>query len=59
MNASLAFRERLQEFDKEASDGLSDLERAARYAELAAALIIRESVGRREPPLVGDDSIER
>ena len=55
---SLEYRQRLLDFDRQCGD-LSDTERAWRLIEHAAYLLGRAIIARREPPLVGDDSIER
>ena len=54
---SLEYRQRLLEFDRQCD--LPDTERAWRLIEHAAYLMGRAIIARREPPLVGDDSIER
>ena len=54
---SLEYRQRLLEFDRKCD--CSDVERAQRLIEHAAYLLGLALIARREPPLVGDDSIER
>jgi len=53
---SLEYRQRLLDFDRQCD--LPDTERAWRLIEHAAYLLGRAIIARREPPLVGDDSIE-